>query len=274
MSGRNTKVTPVGVHDIGTYGLQNIDFLYQASTTKPDAYNVGDRVTLPDGREFRLAKAAATCDPECGAYNATVTIANAVAPAQATGAGTVGSYYVTITVGSGSGELGTGAIAADGLCGAYIVIGNGTSQHPQMRQIVGNPVKTSGAGSLTVHLDAALTTAVTVGTTNIETAVNPYGYMTGGLTTPSDYATFKGVPAARATVGQYFYLQTKGPCWLTSDGNTCNSAQDRTLVFVANGSVVSSNDVTMESGFQIAGKAIDTSTGSGSSNAPFVDLDL
>jgi hypothetical protein len=48
---------------------------------------------------------------------------------------------------------------------------------------------------------------------------------------------------------------------------------DRTIVFVGNGSVVSSKDVTVGNGLQIAGFALDKS-GSGESNAPMVFLTL
>jgi hypothetical protein len=44
-------------------------------------------------------------------------------------------------------------------------------------------------------------------------------------------------------------------------------------VFVGNGSVVSSNDVTVENGLQIAGFALDMS-GSAESNAPMVLLQI
>ena len=46
---------------------------------------------------------------------------------------------------------------------------------------------------------------------------------------------------------------------------------DRDLVWVGNGSIVSANDVVLESGHQKAGVALDMS-GSGSSNAPFCYL--
>lgn len=248
------------------------DFLYRASSVKDERYNVGDRVVLPDGRVFRYAFAAGTCNPEVGAYKAKKTNTVAVAPAQATGAGAVGSRTVTVTIDTEIGELATGVLTENELAGGYVVIGNGADQHPQMRMIVSHPALATTGGSLTLTLDAALITAVTVGTTTIELMESPFynlkADMSGG-----DYVTFVGIPAAVATDNQYFWVQTWGPCWITSDGNTCDSARDRTIVFVGNGSVVSSNDQTMESGFQVAGVALDMS-GSGASNAPMVLLQI
>ena len=88
-----------------------------------------------------------------------------------------------------------------------------------------------------------------------------------------EYVTYLGLATCEAVAGQWFWLQTYGPRWITSNSNTCDSAMDRTIVFVGNGSVVSSNDVVVENGFQIAGYALDTS-GSSASNAPMVFLTL
>lgn len=36
-------------------------FIYETSTIKDSHYNIGDRVVLPDGREFYYAKSAGAC---------------------------------------------------------------------------------------------------------------------------------------------------------------------------------------------------------------------
>jgi len=277
--GRTTRIGTTGVVTRSGYAGGPYDFLYVASTTKHDLYDVGDKVELPDGRVFRYAYAGGTCATEWACGNEKKSNANAVAPAQASttgdgtglAAGVVGSRCVSVTIASPFGYAGDGTLAEDELKGGYIVIGNGSAQHPQMRMITGNPAL-AAAGICRIYLDAPLTTAVTVGTTNIELIANPY-YGVIGDGGGGDYVTWMGIPAVGATVGQYFWVQTKGPRWVTSDSHTCDSAGDRTLVFVGNGSVVSSNDVTVENGIQIAGKAIDAAS-NGASNAPFINLDL
>jgi hypothetical protein len=268
---------------VGQKSQPDWDFLYAASSVKDPAFNVGDRVVTPDGRVFRYAKSAGTCNPEVGAYKAKKTNTVAVAPTQATLAslslpsdlpavGAVGSRYVTVTIDAEIGELTTGVLTENELVGGYIVIGNGSGQHPQMRMIVGHAALATAGGSLTLQLDAALVTVVTVGTTTIELMECPFSNLKAD-NSGGDYVTFVGIPAAVASDNQYFWVQTWGPCWITSNSNTCDSAGDRTIVFVANGSVVSSNDVTVESGFQIAGVALDMS-GSAASNAPMVLLQI
>lgn len=248
------------------------DFLYSASSRKDPRFNVGDRVVLPDGRVFRYALASGTCNPEVGAYKAKKTNTVAVAPAQASGAGAVGDHSVTVTIDTEIGVLTTGVLSENELAGGYVVIGNGSGQHPQMRMIVSHPALATAGGSLTLKLDAKLTTAVTVGTTTIELMESPF-YNLKADNAGGDFVTYIGIPACVATSGQYFWVQTWGPCWITSDGNTCDSAGDRTLVFVGNGSVKSSNDITVESGIQIAGVALDMS-GNAASNAPMVLLQI
>jgi len=236
-------------------------------------------------RTFVYAYANGTCNPEVMAYKAKKTNTVAVAPTQATAAaqaaaykgetlaaGAAGSKYVTVTIDTEIGILTTGVLSANELAGGYIVIGNGSGQHPQMRMIESHPALTTTGGSLTLKLDSPLTTAVTAATTTIELMECPF-YCVKADGSGGDYVTYIGVPTVVATSGQYLWIQTAGPAWITSNSNTCDSANDRMICVVGNGSVTSSNDQTLESGCQIVGEALDMS-GSGSSNAPFVNLHL
>ena len=267
----------------------NWGFINDVSTTKHRTYNLGDRVVTPDGRVFRYAKAGVGgVASEFGASQlvALKNITNAVAPAQVNPtsailgvvptSGVIGSTVVTITVGASDGVAANGALALDELAGGYIVIGNGTSQHPQMRGILGNDVLAAGGGSVNVYLDAPLTAAVVVSTTNIEAMLNPYANMVSGNVGGNGYQSFLGIPATTATVGQYFWLQTWGPCWITSDGTTGAAVNGRELFFMNNGSVVSSDKVVDGATnvlYQRAGFAIDNSS-AGASNGPFAMLQI
>lgn len=235
-------------------------------------------------KTFVYCYAGGTVNPEVMAYKSKKTNAVAVAPTQATAAaqaaayagetlaaGAAGSKYVTITIDSTIGHLGTGQLWANELAGGEIVIGNGSGQHPQRRTIVSHPAL-AAAGSLTVKLDAPLGTAVTAATTTIENMESPFQYMKAD-NAGGEYVTYLGVATVVAASGQWFWLQTYGPAWITSDGNTCDSAMDRDIVVVGDGSVRSANDVTLESGHQKVGFALDTSS-SGGSNAPMVFLTL
>lgn len=202
---------------------------------------------------------------------ATAAAQAAAYPGETLAAGAVGSRYVTVTIDQVIGHLATGVLWANELAGGEIVIGNGVNQYPQQRTIVSHPAL-AAHGSLTVKLDAPLERVCTAGTTTIELMESPFTYVKGdGLSDGFD--TFLGMATAEAVAGEWVWVQTYGPRWITSDGHTCDAAMDRAIVFVANGSVVSAADVTVESGFQLAGFAMDSSS-SGSSNAPMVFLTL
>ena len=236
-------------------------------------------------KTFVYCYAGGTVHTEVGAYKSKKTNTCAVAPTQKTAAemaaaypgetlasGAIGSRYAAVTIDTTVGHLATGVLWANELAGGEIVIGNGSAQHPQQRTVVSHPALTTTGGILVVKLDAPLERAVTAATTTIENMESPFTYMSadgaGG-----EYVTYLGLATCEAVAGQWFWLQTYGPRWITSNSNTCDSAMDRTIVFVGNGSVVSSNDVVVENGFQIAGYALDTS-GSSASNAPMVFLTL
>jgi hypothetical protein len=255
-------------------------------------YEVDDYQKYPIGtiirrglRSYVYCYAGGTVHTEVMAYKAKKTNTNATAPTQATAAaqaaaytgetlaaGVAGGKYLTITIDTTVGHLGTGVLWANELAGGFVVIGNGSAQHPQMRMVVSHPALTSTGGSLTVKLDSPLERLVTAATTNLELMENPFSYIKAD-NSGGDYVTYIGVATVEAVSGQFFWLQTYGPCWITSNSNTCDSVNDRTIVVVGNGSVVSSNDVTVESGCQIVGYALDMS-GSSASNAPFVFLTL
>jgi hypothetical protein len=240
-------------------------------------YPLGTKRTYADGRIFRYVYAAEALEPEFGCLSTIKTITNAVAPAQATGAGAVDDYKVTCTVASGDGITSNGAVLVNSLAGGYVVIGNGGSQHPQNRMITANTAVNAGGGVCTLTLDEPLDTVVLVGgsgvsASNIEVLLNRYAYVKNGNTSGTGYQTFIGLPARRIPSTYYGWVQTQGILWGTSDNNTCNSDGDRQIYFANNGSFVSGNDVTGDVNVQqLAGHAVDASS-NGGSNAPFVDL--
>ena len=271
----------------GMAGQEIQNLTIPTNILSPDAsqkYPLGTKFVCGD-RVYRYALANGTCTPYWGAYKAKKTNTVAVAPTQATAAaqalaypsetlaaGAVGSYYVTVTIDTEIGVLTTGVLTANELAGGYVVIGNGSNQAPQMGYIVSHPALATAGGSLTIKIDMPLATIVTAGTTTIELMECPF-YNLKADGSGGDYVTFIGIPASTVASGGYFWLQTWGVCWITSNNATCDSARDRTIVFVGNGSVESSNDETLESGFQIAGVALDMS-GDAASNAPMVYLQI
>jgi hypothetical protein len=243
---------------------------------------VGDRQVTPDGRSFYYALAGGTIRSEFGVCCPDLSITNAVAPAQSTiygpvinafgtatstVAGAVGANVVTITVGATDGIASDGVVAVDQMRGGTIVIGNGTSQHPQCRGIIGNSAVAAGGGSMDVYLDAPLVAAVTVSTTNIEAYFSPFANVKGMNAVNSAYVTCLGASALdNVTVGQYFWVQTWGRVWLTSDGNTGKTAHGKDLYINTDGSLRGATSTTYAA-YQRVGTGLDLSA-SGTSNGP------
>lgn len=264
-------------------GVPNWAFLYTASTTKHPKYNIGDRVVTPDGRVFRYALAAGTIHTEFMVCDPDASITNAVAPTQVNptspvilgiplSAGKSGDYCVTITVNISDGRAGDGVIAQDELKGGFVVIGNGANQHPMTRGILGNEAKAAGTGPVNIYLDSALTRDVVVGTDNCEAYLNVYGDVKSMNVVNSAYVTAIGAAAAEATTGQYFWVQTWGNVWLTSNSITGEAADGRDLYVNTDGSLRGQTSTTY-AGYQRIGVGLDKST-SNASNGPNCLLQL
>jgi len=258
-------------------GVPNWAFLYMASTTKMQKYNIGDRFVTPDGRVFRYALAGGTIHTEFMVCDPDASITNAVAPAQVNptspvilginlSSGKKGDYCVTITVGAADGTAANGAIAQDEMKGGFVVVGNGANQHPMTRGILGNDAVAAGGGSMNVYLDGALTRDVVVGTDNVEAYLNVYGNVKSMNVVNSAYVTALGAAAAEATVGQYFWVQTWGNTWLTSNGTTGEAANGRDLYVNTDGSLRGQSSTTY-AGYQRVGVGLDKSA-SNASNGP------
>lgn len=247
-------------------------------------FPIGTRLCTGD-RSFYYAYANGTCNPGVLAYKAKKTNTCAVAPTQATAAaqaaayagetlasGVVGSRYIRVTIDTEIGILTTGVLSANEMAGGYIVINNNGVSATQMRRIVSHPALTSTGGALTLKVDAPLSVACVAASDTIEFMENPF-YCVKADNAGGQYVAYIGAPTVVAASGQFLWLQTWGPCWLASNSATCDSALDRDIYVVGDGSVRSGADVTVENGTQRVGYALDMS-GLAASNAPMVYLML
>ena len=212
----------------GSFQGPSWDFLYEHSTVKHPDYDIGDRVVLPDGRVFRYGKASGTQNPDLLSQHLTGQHISYVA----LGANQVaGDSQVTLTVTAASeGVGGLGVIAEDELRGGYILIFDASAKAIN-RGIVGNTALASDGTSITIYLDGRLNAVLLAVTDHAEVIASPYLALTSDLSDKN--RGFLGRPASIATDGEYFWLQTWGPCWIAPDngnssvnvGNTSNNIQ-------------------------------------------------
>ena len=192
----------VGMSDTPDYG-----FLYATSLTKDPKWNIGDRVVLPDGREFRYAKSSAACISGQGCEFTAVGI-NAYQAALV--AQDIGDKQVTVPACTHS-----AAFVENELRGGYVLIYDGSTNNVQFRGIIGNDASVKNS-AFVVYLDSPLTEAVVASTSAIEAFENPYSGLRTGT---SEERSIAGVPAVKVTATlTYFWVQTRGPCWVAPQG--------------------------------------------------------
>jgi hypothetical protein len=238
------------------------------STTQSHPY--GRRYVTWDGRVFKYCRSLGTLYAGYGAANIAPVgyLINSVTPA----AYVAGQQQIPVTIASAEGYAGDGAIAENELVGAHLVVGHGGATLTENRLVIGNAAVASGGGTCQVLLDEPLDLAHAAGVA-CELPLNPFRYLSKGNL---EYNAFMCVPRVAVTTGYNFWGQTWGPCWCVPGGGDSvpgNSANDRLVCFVGDGSVNGATALTMETGYQIAGYIIDT-TASGTGAMPLVMLQL
>lgn len=242
------------------------DFIYEASTIKHPSYNVGDRVVLPDGRVFRYAKSGGAILGGMGApFSGTLLFNGDTATAAA-----VGDKSIEITGDAGLETAYGSALTKDCLRGGIFTTGFAGATL-QQRNIIGNSAGGDG-DTITLYLDAKLDLAVAAGTYT-EMMDSPYAHLGG---TAGEYVSFAGIPAVNVTAANvYFWVQTWGITWITPGGGTTpgDSANDRQVAFVGDGSVNGVAHITVENGYQIAGFIVQRDS-NGSGGPPWIMLQV
>jgi len=188
------------------------DFIYKASTVKDPKFNIGDRVVLPDGREFIYSKSSAACISGQGCeFTSTGYVAYTAFATNAS----VGDVEITIPAATHA------ALTEDELVGGYVEIFVGdTTNNVMFRQIVGNAAASSGA-AFKVYLDGELDQAIVSGTSAVEVYQNPYAALRTG--TGQDYPK-AGVPAVKVSAAStYFWCQRRGMVWVAPQANLGNT---------------------------------------------------
>jgi len=238
-----------------------IQDINEASNDKK--YPIGMRLARGD-RVYRYAKAGGTLNTDLGAKNAltqhvsfTTIHSNAL----------VGATEIVIDVAGTDGVNGDGVIAANELEGGTVVV-YPHSDNSFTRGIVRNTA-TTGAGPMTLTLDAPIPVALTAASMHAECMASLYLNV---KTLTSTTTSVVGVPTVAATVGQYLWLQTWGPCWIAPQAEVSVGNNNRRVVFRHDGSIDEDDvaDANVSKG-QIAGFVLANAPGGGQ-GAPFIML--
>jgi hypothetical protein len=243
------------------------NYLYKQSLDQ--RFRFGKRVMTFDGRVFRYGRSKTATYAGYGAANY-FPVSKHITYAALPVAIAAGDMYCTVTYPSSAGYASTG-FAEDELVGGYIVVGNNTTS-VENRVIVANDAMSATTSTARIWVDGPFETANSV-SNGAELYPNPYAYLGKGAL---EYNAFMGVPAINTTILYCSFMQTWGPCWVvpgggdTTPGNTVN---DRSAYFVGDGSVNFGTSLTLETGYQLAGFCIDT-TSSAVSAMPLIMLQI
>lgn len=251
---KNTRQYQSIDHNVRAYsGNADFSFIYTVSATKDTRWNVGDNVKLPDGREFVYAKSSGACYAGQGCEFVYTGYQSITALGAATA---VGSNQVTVAAGTHS------AVAEDELAGGYIIIypSGSTNNTVQFRGIIGNDASAANAAT-TVYLDANLILAVGTADT-AEIFANPFASVR--LSTSTTLAKAGVAATYVSATGKYFWIQTKGFCWLAPQsgvgargGMGCFWRHDGSLESADTALAVTTatNDTSQYAGFCVTGSA-------------------
>jgi len=217
-----------------------------------------------DDRVFRYARAGNTLNCGLGAhigYTQDVGFSAVTVDLAAAGKSTL-----EVTVSGTDGRLGTGTIAARELEGGFIIIFPDGMGDTINRRIVTNTA-VAGGGAMTVTVDKPLPVALSPAP-HAELIASPYLDVLEGN---KDRQMIMGMPTRAATVGQYLWLQTWGPCWGTPAAGWA-TIDSSLAMFRGNGSIAEFNEADPATGIQqFAGTVMMPGTGGGQ-GAPFVWL--
>lgn len=204
------------------------EYFYQATDTQYFPIGTIFRAGL---RSYCYARAGATLNQDvgCKAYGGQL-----VAYATVAASTVVGATELTIDVGATDGAAADGVLAENELADGYVVVFCHSSLGTMNRRILKNTVVASGGGECTLTLDKGLGSATTVDVSHVECMGSLFRDV---RCTNENTSSICGVPVAIATVGQFLWLQTWGPCWVAPQSSVSVGNNHRHVVFRHDGSV-------------------------------------
>ncbi len=244
------------LHRAGLVGYENApdwSFIYDTSTVIDERFTIGDRVVLPDGREFRYGKSSGVC---ASGFACDFVATGFQAYSTPAAAANVGDTKVVVT---GSSHA---ALTKDALRGGYFVSWPAALKD-QFRGIIGNDAASASDDDFTIYLDGPLTYALVAASTGLEVYENPYA----SLSSASANASLgkAGVPATYISgTGIYFWVQVLGMGWVApqstvigNEGVGCMYRHDGSLeavqTIIAGGATTPANDSTQYAGHRVIG---------------------
>jgi len=246
-----------------------------------DIYEVKTSMYYPIGfgikkgkKVYHYSYAGSALDPGMGAkFKDPQTVSQEAIGADAA----AGSRSIVLTLDATDGPSYNGSLPKDYLKGGFVVVFAALGTF--VREILSNTEVLAGGGTFTVTLDAPTPVAIT--TSDVAEAIcSPYRCVVDAAHTKlgTGFSATVGIPTCKAVAGNYLWLQTWGPCWVSPHALVGASDSDQAVFFMGDGSFGDGNEDNpggIKQGLeaQYAGFVIAADKGGGQ-GAPFVMLQL
>lgn len=182
---------------------------FEAYDAIPSGFEIGDIMRL-GGKTFVLGKlGGAITGCGLGVKNGAAQGSEQVVLGAAA---TAGDTSVILATTATSGAAGTGLTAVDEYKGGTIVLFKAGVDKPQIRGITGNTARAAtGVVNVTFYLDSPL--ALDLAVTDVgEAMASPWSYLVQDTQIAHPVM---GVPTVVGTSGQFIWVQTWGPCFVS-----------------------------------------------------------
>lgn len=203
-----TLYMPPWVEDQDNWGNLELPDLSAADATQK--YPIGTKYVEGD-RIYRYALAGGDIDrTDLGVKNG---LPQGVAQRAVAAVAAIGAKAATITTVSPDGAAGTGTLVKDEFAGGYILFfttGGVASYDKQIRLITGNAA--GAAGDIAFTFDRGLEIALATATSKAEAIASPYKHI---VISSAVHYPVVGIPSVLASDGEYLWVQTWGPCWIS-----------------------------------------------------------
>jgi len=254
------------VYNVGVNDLLGSDSQRYWEVSTIQKYSLGARFITGDGRVFKYAKAGGTLIPDtgCGSYDVQHIAFSAIAAVAA-----IGVKTISITAGATCGAAADGVIAKNELVGGYVVFFTASAATCQRRLILSNTAVAAGGGTLIITIDDPIHIALTT-SDHAECMASPYHNVQNGADISKPIV---GVPVCVATVGQYCWIQTWGPCWVAPQATVGASGHNQ-VVFRHDGSLDDHDYSEVYATYAQHAGFVLSSAAAGAQAAPFIMLQI
>ncbi len=189
----------------GKYGDEKVKY----SEAK---FDLGQRMVLPDGRQFAFALANTAATIAIGLLCSQKAVSSSGHVVSVTGSGSTGATTVNVTLSA------TGAVTKDQFKDGYVLAYKGGTAGYMYKIKANNSGAVSTTVKFTLYDQDVLKAPVAAATTSVMIRENEFKHVLARAAGSSVVGIPAGVAANSVAAGEYFWIQRRGPCSILAAG--------------------------------------------------------